>query len=166
MAFRVRVAEATDVPALVALMGEFYGEAGYPLPPEPAARAFQALFDDPRLGRVWLVHTDDAPAGYLVLTLGFSMEFGGPRGFVDDFFVRHSARGKGLGAALLATVKEACIEMGVHVLVVETGPIGDPARSIYARAGFQDSGRVLLSQALGAALHEQHSASTGDSNAA
>ncbi len=150
----VRIAQRDDVPSLVALMTEFYREAGYPLAPEPAARAFEALLDDPGLGRVWLVESGGVPVGYLALTLGFSMEFGGLRGFIDDFFVRPTARGRGLGAAALAAVKSECIALGVRALLVETGPAGHPARRLYARAGFQDSGRALLSQALASALHE------------
>jgi GNAT superfamily N-acetyltransferase len=150
----VRIAQRDDVPALVALMTEFYDEAGYSLAPEPAARAFLALLDDPRLGRVWIVESGGLPVGYLVLTLGFSMEFGGLRGFIDDFFVRPTARGNGLGTAALVAVKSECTALGVRALLVETGPAEHPARRLYARAGFQESGRVLLSQALAPAMHE------------
>lgn len=135
-------------------MTEFYSEAGYSLAPEPATQAFVALLDDPRLGRVWLVESGGVPVGYLVLTLGFSMEFGGLRGFVDDFFVRPTARGKGLGAAALAAVKLEGTALGVRALLVETGPTEHPARRLYARAGFHESGRVLLSQAFAPAIHE------------
>jgi hypothetical protein len=37
---------------------------------------------------------------------------------------------------------------------VETGPAEHPARRLYARAGFQESGRVFLSQAFAPAIHE------------
>lgn len=151
----VRLAEHGDVPTLVALMTEFYSEAGYSLSPEQASQAFDALLDDPRLGRVWLVESGGSPVGYLVLTLGFSMEFGGVRGFVDDLFVRPNARGKGLGAVVLAAVKQACADLGVRALLVETGPAEHPARRLYARAGFQESGRVVLTQSLGPAIHER-----------
>lgn len=150
----VRLAERHDVPVLVTLMTAFYGEAGYELPEQAATRAFVALFADPRLGRVWLVEKDQAPVGYLVLTLGFSMEFGGVRGFVDDLFVSPPARGNGLGAALLAEVQRACKELGVCALLVETGPEDHPARRLYARAGFQENGRVFLTQTFVEALHE------------
>jgi GNAT superfamily N-acetyltransferase len=135
-------------------MAEFYGEAGYPLPRDAAAGAFATLLDDPRLGRVWLVEGEDGPVGYLVLTLAFSMEFGGLRGFIDDFFVRPTARGKGFGAAALAAVRQASNELGVRALLVETGPEGHPARRLYARAGFKVSGREFLTQALAPAVHE------------
>ena len=135
-------------------MAAFYAEAGYPLPREPAGRAFAAVLGDPALGRVWLVLEGGRAVGYLVLTLGFSMEYGGLRGFLDDFFVKPEARGKGLGAAALGEVREACLEIGVRALLVETGTGDHPARSLYARAGFEETGRVLLSQTLSAPLHD------------
>ena len=154
MEAQIRLAQREDVPALTALMAEFYGEGGYPLPREAAAGAFAALLEDPRLGRVWLVGGGEGPVGYVVLTLAFSMEFGGLRGFIDDFFVRPTARGKGFGAAALAAVRQVCNELGVRALLVETGPEGHPARRLYARAGFKENGRVFLTQALAPAVHE------------
>ena len=151
---RVRIAERDDVPALVGLMIEFYREAGFQLSPTAASAAFVALLDDSRLGRVWMAVRDAVPAGYLVVTLGFSMEFGGIRGIVDDFFVRPSARGQGLGAMMLTTAQQACQQLGVRALLVETGQADHPARRLYGRAGFQESGRVLLTQAFAPAIHE------------
>jgi len=135
-------------------MAEFYAEAGFTLPGAAATRAFGELLGDPRLGRIWLVEDDGVPVGYLVLTLGFSMEFGGIRGFVDDFFVRPSSRDKGLGAATLREVLEACRSLGLRALLVETGPEDHPARRLYARAGFEANDRVFLTQTLAPPLHE------------
>jgi len=151
----IHQAGVEHVPALVELMRDFHAEAGYPLPEGAAARAFETLVRDPRLGRVWILEADGEPAGYLVLTIGFSMEFGGLRAFVDDFFVRPGFRGRGLGTAALDAVRGAAAEMGVRALLVEVGPLNDPARRVYGRAGFADSGRMLMSQALAAPLHEQ-----------
>ena len=149
----VREARSDDVPQLVALMAEFYAESDYPLPAEAAARTFEHLLADPRLGRVWLLMADGEPAGYVVLTWGFSMEYGGLRGFVDDLFVRAAHRGRGLAAAALAEVRRAAEALGVRALDVEVGPENDAARRVYARAGFEDTGRMLLAQPLAAPLH-------------
>jgi GNAT superfamily N-acetyltransferase len=149
-----RLANREDVSILVALMTEFYAEAGLPLPVGPATRAFTRLFDDPSLGESWLVEENDAAVGYLVVTFGFSMEFGGTRAFIDDFFVLPSSRGRGLGAAALKTVRKEYSERGVRALLVETGPDDHPARSLYAREGFEVTGRVLLSQPLAPPVHE------------
>jgi GNAT superfamily N-acetyltransferase len=151
---QVRIARTEDVPVLVALMAEFYEEAGYSLPRDAASGAFTSLLGEPSRGRIWLVEVEAEAVGYIVLTLGFSMEYGGLRGFVDDFFVRPSVRGRGFGGAALETVKETCRDFGVRALLVETGPEDHPARGVYARAGFKESGRMLLGQALAPPIHE------------
>jgi GNAT superfamily N-acetyltransferase len=151
----VRPAGPGDVPRLVSLMAEFYGEAGFPLPADAAARTFAALLDDPRLGRVWLLEADGEPAGYAVLTVSFSMEFGGLRGFVDDLFVRASFRGRGLAASALAEIRRTAESLDVRALLVETDADNGVAGRVYRRAGFVDAGRLLLSLPLAAPVHEE-----------
>lgn len=84
MPLTTRPATMTDVPTLVALMTEFYGEAGFALPPATAAGA---------VGR------------------------------------------------------------GVRALCVETGGGDHPARALYARAGYVDSGHTFLILPLAAPVH-------------
>jgi GNAT superfamily N-acetyltransferase len=149
----VRAARPDDVATLVALMGEFYAESGFPLPEAAAARTFAALLADPTLGQLWLLEADGAPAGYLALTLGFSMEYGGLRGFVDDLFVRAAARGRGLAAAALEEARRACEARGVRALCVEIGADDVRARRVYERAGFAPTERVLLARPLAEPVH-------------
>lgn len=73
---------------------------------------------------------------------------------MDGFFVRLDVRGRGHGAAALQGVKQTCREMGVRALFVESGIENHPARGIYARAGFEESGRMLLSQGPPTPIHE------------
>jgi GNAT superfamily N-acetyltransferase len=134
-------------------MTEFYSEAGYALPAEPAARTFAELLGDPRLGRVWVLEDGSRPVGYVVLTVCFSMEYGGLRGFVDDLFVRQPHRGRGLGTAALGEVRRACAALGVRAIHVEVGPANEAARRVYGRSGFEDSGRLLLTLPLAAPVH-------------
>jgi GNAT superfamily N-acetyltransferase len=153
MTFDIRPATATDIPALVALMTTFYAESEFVLPAEPATRAFEALLADPRLGAAWLALVNGAPAGHAVLTVCFSMEYGGLRGFVDDLYVRPDARGRGVGAALLDAIRAAAVARGVRALHVETGPDNATARRLYARAGYVESGHLFLSLPLAAPVH-------------
>lgn len=153
MAIEIRPATRDDVPALVALMTAFYAESGFPLPAGPATRAFEALLADPRLGGAWLAESGGVAVGHAVLTLCFSMEYGGLRGFVDDLYVRPEARGQGAAAALLAAVRAAAAECGVRALHVEVGPENDTARRLYERAGFADSGHLLLTLPLAPPVH-------------
>ena len=141
----VRLATLTDVDALVRLMRQFYAEEDLDLSEVAALRAFESLLDDSRLGQVWMIEEDGHPAGFVVLTVSFSMEYGGLRGFVDDFYVSPPYRRRGLGHAALEEVTRACRRRGVRALVVETGPDNTAALSAYRSVGFADSGRCLLS---------------------
>lgn len=151
---RIRPASVSDVPALVALMGAFYAESGYPLPEAQATRTFERLLATPAHGAVWLMMADGSPAGFIVLTVAFSMEYGGLRGFVDDLFVAPAFRRHGLAAEALEVVKEACAERGVRALLVETSLENEQAVRVYTRAGFSVSGRLLLSMPLATPVHE------------
>ena len=149
---RIRAAEMADVPTLVALMQAFYPESDFPLAAAPAA-AFATLLADPRLGGVWLAEANGVAVGHAVLTLGFSMEYGGLRGFIDDLSVRPAARGQGAGTMLLAAAREGAVARGIRALHVEVGLENAVARRLYARAGYADSGHLLLSLPLAAPVH-------------
>ena len=151
---KTRVATLSDIDVLVGLMCDFYAEAQFLLHQQPAARTFAALLEDPRFGQVWLMECDDAPAGFVVLTVGFSMEYGGLRGFVDDFYVAAPYRNRGLGHAALEEVKRACRNRGVRALLVEVGPDNEAALNAYHSVGFVDTGHSLLKLELAPAVHE------------
>jgi ribosomal protein S18 acetylase RimI-like enzyme len=152
---RVRPASQADVPTLVRLMGEFYAESGFPLPERQATRTFQTLLSASELGAVWLLRHEGHPAGFVVLTVAFSMEYGGLRGFVDDLFVSPRFRQQGLASEALKAVMQACAERGVRALLVETSLANDTAVRVYRRAGFDETGRLLLSKPLAAPVHEE-----------
>jgi GNAT superfamily N-acetyltransferase len=149
----VRPAISSDVDVLARLMVDFYAESPFTLQPAAAARTFAALLARPELGGVWLLEAEGEPAGFVVLTVSFSMEYGGLRGFVDDFFVAMPFRRRGLGALALQAVKDECVRRGVRALLVEAGPSNDAALSVYARAGLVDTGHLLLKAELSDALH-------------
>lgn len=153
MSLIIRPATDADIDSLVALMVDFYAEASFTLSATPPTRAFVAFLATPSLGAVWLAEEDGLPVGHVVLTVAFSMEFGGLRGFIDDLYVRPSARGRGTGAALLAAARDGAIARGVRALCVETGLADHPARGLYARAGYVDSEHALLVQPLAAPMH-------------
>ena len=155
MSLLIRAATDDDVTALVALMSNFYGEANLSLPVAAATRAFSALIAMPQLGAVWLAELDTEPVGHVVLTTVFSMEYGGLRGFIDDFYVQPPARDRGIGAALLEAAREGARARGLRALCVETGLADHPARSLYARAGYVDTEHALLVQPLAAPVHDQ-----------
>jgi GNAT superfamily N-acetyltransferase len=150
---QARPARVDDIAALGSLMTEFYAEAEFSLARAAAERAFAALLAAPALGLVWLLESDGQPAGFVVLTVSFSMEYGGLRGFVDDFFVAKRFRRRGLGRLALEAVKSECARREVRALLVETGPSNQEALSVYHRAGFTDTKHVLLKIELSQPVH-------------
>jgi len=71
-----RRATLDDIPVLVDMMWEFYEEADYALDREWATASFSALLRNDSLGGAWIVFHEGEPAGYVVLTVRYSMESG------------------------------------------------------------------------------------------
>ena len=135
MSTATRNAIPEDIPLLVSMMAEFYAEANFPFDHTWAGASFSALLADPALGAVWIVSHEAEPAGYVVLTVRFSMEHGGLDAFIDDLFVRPSHRRKGLGHLALQTFFAECRQRGVLAVHVEVGQNNDPAQSLYGSYG-------------------------------
>lgn len=136
---RLRAATPADESALVAFMRQLREDD-----PEEGAfdearsvPAMRRMLGDSSLGRVWMIELDgQPPAGYVALTLGFSIEFGGVIGVVDELFVARDRRGRGLGTRTLEQVIAEARAMNVAVMLLEVTRSNDVARRVYARAGF------------------------------
>ena len=140
----MRPATTSDLDQLLEMMGEFYTEVGYPFDSGHAATAFRELLVDGRLGRAWLIEHDGLEAGYIVVTLGYSMEYGGHDAFIDDLFVRPAYRNRGLGSRAVAEARAFCLSLGVRALHLETEQGNGAGLAIYRRTGFASAGRQLF----------------------
>ena len=129
-------------------MEGFYRDTDTPFHAEPAERALAALVADPFLGRLFLIETGEKLAGYVVLTLGFSLEFLGREAFVDELYVAAEHRGHGLGQAAIRFLEAVAVELGVRALHLEVGPDNESALGLYRRAGFEDRRHHLMTKLL------------------
>ena len=150
----MRDAGTSDVSALVELMAEFGAEADYTINRVRARVAFEALLADPSLGRVWLMESDSAVAGYAVATFVFAMEYGGMVAFLDDFFVRPEFRDRGIGTSALAQIRDAASSLGSRALFVEVAGDNDRAINVYERTGFEMTDRRLMALPLKLPTHD------------
>ena len=153
MTTAVRQADETDLPLLLTLMSEFYAEAGYPLNFDRAQAAFLPLLGPGELGQVLLVQVDGEAAGHLVLTFGYSMEYGGRSAFIDDLFIRPPFRRRGLGGRIVAQARAICEELGVRAMHLEVARDSAAAQAVYRGAGFRETGRQLLTLPLELPTH-------------
>jgi diamine N-acetyltransferase len=91
---RFRMATTSDCELLMDFMSEYYVFDGHTCDREQARPALIELLN-PTLGLAWLVLDADAPAGYVVLCFGYSLEYLGRDAFLDEFYLRESYRGRG-----------------------------------------------------------------------
>jgi len=131
----VRLAGPSDIPQLVELMEEFYAESSFPLDRDWAARAFAALMAEPARGAVWLLEVGREAAGHVVLSLRFTMEYGGLSAYIDDLFVRPAFRRRGAATAGLDALIAECRHRGCRSLHVEVDPQDTAAMTLYRRYG-------------------------------
>ena len=80
--------------------------------------------------------------GDAVLGIGALKRLSAEHGEVKSMYTVEAARGRGVGAALLQRIMAAARARGLRRLSLETGswPYFLPARALYARHGFVESG--------------------------
>jgi ribosomal protein S18 acetylase RimI-like enzyme len=139
-------ADVADADLLVGLMREFYELEHISFDERGAREALAQLLSDGRLGRVCLIRSGGDVAGYLVVTFGFSLEFGGRDAFVDELFLRGEFRRRGIGKLALAFAEEQCREAGVGALHLEVERANTAAQELYRRSGFRDHDRYLMTK--------------------
>jgi ribosomal protein S18 acetylase RimI-like enzyme len=97
-------------------------------------------------GAAWLMEADGHTAGYMVLTIGYSLEFHGRYGLLDEIFIEGQFRSRGIGRQALAFVEEVCRKRGLHALRLEVARTNLHALALYRRAGFHAHSRDLMTK--------------------
>jgi GNAT superfamily N-acetyltransferase len=142
------VADASDVELLIELMREFYACEHLEFDERAARTTLEQILRERRFGVIHLIRVDGAAAGYLVLTFGFSLEFGGRDALIDELYLRENFRGHGLGKASLELAVEVCRAEGIRALHLEVDRVNTRAQAVYRQAGFRDHDRHLLTKRL------------------
>jgi GNAT superfamily N-acetyltransferase len=131
---------------LVELMREFYVIEHLPFDERVVRTGLREILGNSVYGLIHLIRVDGQPAGYMVLTFGFSLEFHGRDALIDELYVREEHRGKGLGRAALELAEEACRREGIHALHLEVDRVNLRAQEVYRKAGYRDHDRYLLTK--------------------
>jgi ribosomal protein S18 acetylase RimI-like enzyme len=148
MSLKFEVATAADLPLLLALVAEFYAEEQIAFNESATRRAIGELLGNPPLGALFLLRCDAAPAGYLLITHGFILEFGGRQMVLDELYLRPGFRGRGLGAEALAFAEQHCRANGVEVLRLEATLSNERALALYRQKGFVEHDRCTMTKLL------------------
>lgn len=100
------LASREDINTVQSLMQGFYAEEKLHHDGVAASAALDLLFAGPNMGAIFLLQdTGGNSYGYFVLTIGFSLEYGGRYALLDELFVLPSARGQGAGKSALVAPK-------------------------------------------------------------
>ena len=142
----IRTANADDVQALMPLIEAFYETEALRFDKTTARQAVTGLIGDKVLGTVLVAVEDEAVVGYLALTFGYSLEYGGRDAFIDEVYVDRSHRRSGIGRQLLDRALEICTAEQVRALHLEVEEGNLPARTLYGRGGFEEHERILMTR--------------------
>ncbi len=139
-----RKSRPDDLDVLLAMMCQLYASDGVPFHAERSRQAAEQLMREPRAGAIWLLEIGEATIGYVVLTIGFSLEFGGWHGFIDELFVDAPHRGSGIGTAAVRYLESECARRGMTALLLEADLANEQATRLYHRLGFREHSRRLM----------------------
>jgi GNAT superfamily N-acetyltransferase len=147
MPIAFHLARPEDLPELVAMMKELQTDDRWSccFDERLASNAMDGLLRNPSLGRVWTIADDSQTIGYIVMAFDYSLEYRGKGAWVDEFFVRPTHRGQGIGAQALDFFVEQARQLGVAVVHLEVN-YGNPAIELYRRMGFEDHRRHLMTK--------------------
>ncbi|WP_223421163.1 GNAT family N-acetyltransferase [Tateyamaria pelophila] len=131
------LATTDHIDRLMPLVAAFHSEEGLGLSDEARENAVRPLLEGIPHGAAYLIGPPRAPIGYIVVTFGWSIEFGGMDGFIDELYVRPGVRGRGVAGEVLISLPRALAGAGLKALHLEVGPENTGATRLYKRAGFR-----------------------------
>ncbi|AWZ02118.1 putative acetyltransferase [Rhodobiaceae bacterium] len=146
MSFSFRPIAPSDRQLIEELVRAYYAFDGLTYDPSLHGPALDQLVKGDPAVKIWIVEADGTPAGYLILTIGFSMYYGGKDGFIDELFLKEQFRGSGGGAEIMHFADVQAKELGLAYLHLEVTETNTRARGIYERRGFAPTGHMLMSK--------------------
>jgi hypothetical protein len=98
--------------------------------------AYNLLKKDNALGVIWLIHSDKECLGYALLTFGYSLEFGGKEGTLNEFYIRKQDRKPSVELKALSQIKEECKGLSIGTLHLDYHVNGRDTSELSLKAGF------------------------------
>ncbi len=142
---QIRPARPDDCPAIAEIYAHhvLHGTASYETVPPDAAEMARRMERVLASGWPWLVAeaADGALLGYAYAT---QFRDRAAYRFVceDSIYIRHDARGQGLGKALLTALIEACTAGGFRQMIAVIGGAEPASEALHASLGFTLAGRL------------------------
>ena len=136
--------EIADIEIITQMMQDFYAIDNYPMDVEVAKTLFQEFISNEHLGKSWLIYSENEVVGYIILTFIFSFEYGGKIAFVDELFIKETARGKGFGKEAIQFIQQEVPKLSLKLLYLEVEPHNENAQKLYLAHDFELHNRKLM----------------------
>ena len=133
----IRLATFDDLPHLTPLVAAFHQEEGIVSDPKQRDLALIPLLEGSPYGAVYMIGPCNSPMGCVVFSFIWSVEFGGLEAMVDEVYLRHNVRGKGIGKSILKRLFRTMAAHGVHSLSLEVHQKNAKAIQFYKALGFR-----------------------------
>jgi GNAT superfamily N-acetyltransferase len=145
----VAPARAADIPALATLLATLFAqEAEFTPDLDAHRRGLANIIGRPELGAILVARDQGAVVGMVNLLFTMSTALGARVALLEDMVVAPPARGRGVGAALLAQAIAHARAQGCRRITLLTDGVNEAAQRFYARHGFTASGMLPMRLAL------------------
>ena len=144
MPVELRRATINDLESLLPLVAAYHEFEGIDTSAEQRIDALRFLLGEQEFGALWLISEASRLAGYIALCKGYSIEFGGFDGFVDEFYLEPEFRGRGIGEIVLDRVDQMARQLDIRALHLEVARDNRRARRLYREAGFEAREKYVL----------------------
>ena len=136
--------EKVDISTITQMMQDFYAIDNYPMDVEESKKLFQEFITNENLGKSWLIFSETEIVGYIILTFIFSFEYGGKIAFIDELFIKETARGKGFGKEAIQFIQGEVPKLSLKLLYLEVETHNENAQKLYLAHDFELHNRKLM----------------------
>lgn len=140
----LNLAKSADFDRLNQLVGDFHSEVGITQDADTRRDALMPLLEGSPHGAAYLIGPGRAPIGYIIIGFGWSVEFAGMDGFIDEFYIRPGVRGRGIGSEVLRQLPKALASAGIKALHLEVDQDNHRAQNLYGRLRFEPRRNYML----------------------
>jgi len=133
----LNIARTDDLDRVLRLITDHHAESGVEQDQEARRAAIMPLLEGSPHGVIYLIGPARAPIGYVAVSFGWSIKFGGMEGVIGEFYIRPGVRGRGIGTEVMHTLPRGLAKAGLKAMHLEIGPDNTGARRVYEKMGFQ-----------------------------
>ena len=133
----------SDLDAAVRLFQGYLDFYGKDHPPENSRAFVQARLENGD-SRIFLAAIDDRAVGFTQLYPAFASLSLAPSWILNDLFVNSTARGQGVGEALMQAARDLAVDTAAAEIFLQTARDNESAQRLYRRLGYQRDDEFLV----------------------